>query len=815
MKSFNEYPVSAELASRTLAAAREARRKRRSITGAVSSMILVTALAAGALFLPGQLRQAGTAQATQPALAAATSAPLPTSESIIPSQTQAEAKLNSAVVPLVGEGGDPAAWDYSKIHEDGSLNILIEPGKLGETLAKYGLRLNTDTAADIQNSLTKDGEELRLVLVSVNSGSLKLSPVGLYKVGGTVQFRFTDGKPDLYDASTDDMGRRAFLVEVPKDASGLPFESGSVPWQDIGREKQLEILLERIMTSEKAAHELATAKPDGKAIPEVFLSMSPKETEAIIAMGQDADAWLNDRHASLQSPNAGLQYELKVVELLIKKIKDRLNPPDPYVTLRDALLQQRSYDSIQSALASDLATRILAENGADAGDDRVQACALFPIKEPLDDNKIIAAVLASVVGKDGKPSAPALFVVDADYEQTGSESAPAWKLKSWDIYKKDRLDQEEYPMLKYRGGDKELNSLYASLNGILKDYVDAPFTLPLDNTGGANIKLLDSFGILRWCRLSLWVRREANAGVDNIDIDAVDFPAVGSLAEKINALSGGVWRSHSESDYTKEIKPNDKAGLQSVMLELHTVNEEGLWVYNFQFIPSEKMTVLWRYLTKADGTAGRSEWFCNREDRIYNSVLTALNVNLDVSALLIDNTPKFTLPKDREELKYLVALVQDMPGGVAAIHPSILYNNGTGGYTTRKMPDIKTKSKVVAWATGLNSLLGSEAMSSKETVKQIDAMPDNMYAAGEAEQPALLKWDLDVAAQEGAATLIIYANPVTKQVWAETTYRLYGSTNMNTRYMATAEGDDALYLLLTKLTFGKEYRDVEDVPKAD
>jgi hypothetical protein len=177
---------------------------------------------------------------------------------------------------------------------------------------------------------------------------------------------------------------------------------------------------------------------------------------------------------------------------------------------------------------------------------------------------------------------------------------------------------------------------------------------------------------------------------------------------------------------------------------------------------------------------------------------------------VIDETPHFTLPQDREELKHLVAFVQDMPGGIAAIHASILYS---GSDAPEKVKTIDGKGEVIAFARAVGALLGEGNWQEKNLLRQIDALPGDMAAAGSFGTPALVRWDFDVAAQEGQAALTFFANPETGRVWSETTYRPFGTTDVNKRYMATAEGDRLLYLLLTKLTFGREMKEPADLPQ--
>jgi hypothetical protein len=816
MTDHEEYYVSPALIESTLAAARAARRRRRSAISGVSAMALATAAVASILFIPWKLLPAGgAANLAQTAAGQAASempSPAPTAPAAV--AKTAEEELACITVALKGSG---EGWP------DTGISVMdIAPGRLDEVLGKYALAADPrdSQAAPQLESLRNGGGSLKLVLLTEGSGMLRLSAVGLfieYGLGASdagdggrrVCFRFTDGYPDLYESGylTSADAHLALLVQIPKQAAGLPFSGEYVSLGSLTEAQKLDVLVRRILTNAEAEKKLATAKvKDGEAAAEIYLQSSPMETGAILAMGEAAQNRLKDRYDALLSSGGGLPGEEDVLKLLLIKIEAENNPA---AALRGKLLGQYDRQSIRSSFELDLVTRILELNGEEAGDSRVQVCAVYYAPAPAEGNEIAAAVLASVLDADGHASIPRLFIVKAFYENRGGADEPDWEMDRWEIDPAERLDEDDCAELQYSGADKALYALYGLLNEKMEDYIEKPFEPKLDNSGGVSVKLLDSEGTLRWLRLSMLVQREKGAGIDDIGIDAAGFPEANTRAARLASLSKRTWSKASESDYANALGQSHGVGLQCVVLEVDLLESDGLWDYTYRLDVVNKTIVLQRSLVSFDGKSGRMEYYICKEGSLYDSMISELNVNLDVSGLLTGQGPQFTLPPERDELKYLVALVQDMPGGIAAIRPSVLYASDSGELAEKALEPVTDKDAIAAWAKAVGKLLQDGAM------EQVDAIPDQkgMMAAAQPGSPALLKWTLDVAAAKGEALLTLYANPATGQVWAELNYRLFGTENVTVRYMATKPGDKTLYLTLTKLTFGKEIENPADLPK--
>jgi hypothetical protein len=806
-----ENPMRRGRIENALTAASAARRKRWSAAGAVCTLALLTAAVMVAFVFPGPLNISARMKAPRPTSASVTGAPNGgTDRQLPPEGSEAEC----VAVPL--EGGDYSTWKGKGIGHDGSYNLLVEPGKLDETLKEYGLAAAPydSQAANTLVKLQGSENELRLVLEIDPSSTPRLNAVGLYIENGAASFAYTDcagENPRLYTAYDEAIGCKGFLVEVPKEAAGLPFSSGSVSWDGLPAGKKTQLMLERIMMNPEMKNYLYDTAQDSVNVPELFLTKSPMETGGIFSLGQEAWDWLQSHCAALKTANSKPTMEYYVLSCLLDQLKPTRPPvpantpvPTPEPVETDPV---QSRGSVDGAFQYDLDTHILSQNGAKAGAGVRVFSTFIYLKEPLDSGSLAAAVLTSVQSGEGsKPTEPELFLVDAIYKNNGK----AWELDHWTISPNARPRMEDFSYLRYRSWDSLLYTMYAELNARLSGLISKPFLPRLNNTAGRTVKLLGTTGTLRWYRLSEWVQREKGAGTDNIDQCVADYPGAGAAAGNLLALSGGKWESITEKGHGQLSKRSDKTGLKSAWLELYVAGNEGLWYYSCQLNVEQKNITLSRSLQTAGAGEQKSEWYVCRDKKLYETMMLLLNVNTDLSNLLInDDTPSYKLPFERDELKHLVMLVGDMPGGIAAIHPSILHNGGTE-FTELKTVD--KKSDVISWAQALGSALGNGDAAGSSPMVDIDSLPVSMAAQGPEGSPSLLKWDFDVAAQEGRATLTLYANPVTGQVWSETTYRLFGTTDINRSYMKSEDGDKSLYLLLTELTFGREIENPEELP---
>lgn len=814
-----EFPVSRELAQRTLAAAKAARRKSRTGAIAVCSMALLTAAVAGALLFQDKLPLLAGIRTPKPTAAAVIGAPEPTDDGGQDQQPPPDSEeLQCVSVPL--EGGSYSQWKEEGIGRDGSYNLLVEPGTLDGALAGFALKAAPyDSGAAIAlNGLLSSRNELRLVLETDYSCTLRLNAVGLILENGTVTFEYTDcagENPKLYSCFDTAMGCKGFLVEIPPEAAGLPFSSRSVKWDGLSAGKKTEIMLDRILRNPDMARYLSQGKLDRTDVPELFLTKSPMETAGILSLGQEAADWMQSRCDEIKAANDKATTEYAVLLHLLARVKTT-KPPAPVDTpiptpepAETPPAEDRS--NAESAFACDLSTHVLSRNGEKTGADVREYASVFYLQEPLDSGSLSAAVLASVRSGGGAPTEPRLYIVNADYINHGSGDSADWELDNWTISPGARPSMDDYTCLRCRSWDRELYTLYADLNVQLQDWITKPFEPRLDNSGGQTATLKGTAGTLRWYRLSEWVQREKGAGAQNYGLKAADFPKAGAIAKSLSALSGGKWTKTDELGYGRQGRAKDTVGLQGVQLELTLSAKEGLWYYSYEFNPATKATALWRSLVTAGSHGGKTEYYICKDKAVFDGMMAALGVDTDVTGLLIqDGTPFFQLPQSRDELKYLVALVQDMPGGIAGIHPSIRYN---GTDVAKMLSSVQDKSHIVKWAKAIGSVLGYMDIAGSSPMAGIDSLPDGMAAGGPAGSPALLKWDFDVAAQEGRASLTLYANPATAQVWSEVSYRLFGSTDVNSRYMTTQEGDKTLYLLLTELTFGKKIENPEDLPR--
>lgn len=184
------------------------------------------------------------------------------------------------------------------------------------------------------------------------------------------------------------------------------------------------------------------------------------------------------------------------------------------------------------------------------------------------------------------------------------------------------------------------------------------------------------------------------------------------------------------------------------------------------------------------------KYYRTYDSAIYDVMIDVFNIDTDISEYMINQPRGPSLPDHREELKYITSVVGDMPGGIVSILPIIHHVNELSGNEDYSVL-LKDEDSIVDWAMQIGNILN------EYPVQIIDNIPNYIILDT---TPAII-WEIEIAAQEGIASLRFIADVGTGQVWVEKTYRLYGSTRVNQQFYTTE--NKALFDILCEISFGK------------
>lgn len=436
-------------------------------------------------------------------------------------------------------------------------------------------------------------------------------------------------------------------------------------------------------------------------------------------------------------------------------------------------------ENAQSALHRDLADYILASGKADPDAAQVYSLVMLTpefINGDAERRDVTAAVLATTYYRNRKPDNIArLYLVDAKYDED-------WQLMAIRSQPIDRIPDNGYQRLQYRSSYELYDVLQTTfLHTIQNTGSVAQPILPQRKTDGAVLDLYFAQGVPRWLHIDRHVRIVADSGMEIPPYLQITDPVDLADDERFQVLGQVDW-AECYGEY-KGIS-DAETGLVSISIRLQVESASELMHVWFNLNPDNHYTVATVHNSR---TTARHHY--TRDPAVYHALMDIFQVDTDVSALMRPEEQGPRLPDDREELRHLVAVVGDMPGGIVRIRPQA---EDVLSLMDMDMADhaIESPRDVIQWAEMVGAALDDASLT------EADAVPAPLIDG----KIPCITLHVDIAPQEGIGQLRIDVDWMSGRIYIQKTYRMYGRSAGYTQVFTT--DDEALLDTLMEQTFG-------------
>ena len=422
-----------------------------------------------------------------------------------------------------------------------------------------------------------------------------------------------------------------------------------------------------------------------------------------------------------------------------------------------------------SAISRELVTYDL--DGVDDG--KLQVVAITPLSEDYV-NPITVAVLAATYDENQTEDEYAqLYVVTAEFDETN------WELKNIDVSPRQSLTMEEFPKLAYRGGRYTEYTLHSMLTSRVRDISRSlPAPILSENNQSGFVNLGFASGSPRFVKVERLVYPEHDAGVTFYMWYVEEDASWLSSDSRLDAIKNADWEKIEElNERSTAGYKVTTPGLVGISMELH-LEYQGLMSKVYITLDTEDLSAtLW--LTDS---SGNEQYFRCYDTNVYSSIVDIFGVETDVSQYMISDNKGPTLPEYREELRYLVPIVGDMPGGIVSIEAVGPAYTDTGIAET---VTIDGEDELIDWAETVGNAL-----------EDCNILENSGYISKEF---PLAVFDVNLAPQEGIGHLKMtcYKDDI---IYIVMTYRLYGRADTIERKYTIQNRE--LFDTLFQLSFG-------------
>jgi hypothetical protein len=406
-------------------------------------------------------------------------------------------------------------------------------------------------------------------------------------------------------------------------------------------------------------------------------------------------------------------------------------------------------------------------------DGKLQIVSITPLSEDFDNPITVAALAATYNKNQTEDEYAELYVVTAEFDETN------WELKNIDVSPRQSLTMEEFTKLVYRGGRYTEYTLHSMLTSRVRDIsrsLPAPILREGNQSGFVNLGFAS--GSPRFVKIERLVYPEHDAGVTFYMWYVEEDASWLSSDSRLDAIKNADWEKIEElNERSTAGYKVTTPGLVGISMELH-LEYQGLMSKVYITLDTEDLSAtLW--LTDS---SGNEQYFRCYDTNVYSSIVDIFGVETDVSQYMISDKKGPTLPEQREELRYLVPIVGDMPGGIVSIEAVGPAYTDTGIAETVTIDD---EDKLIFWAENVGDAL-----------EDCNILENSGYISKEFPLAVI---DINLAPQEGVGHLKMtcYKDDI---VYIVMTYRLYGRTDTIEKKYTIQSSD--LYDTLFQLSFG-------------